>query len=55
MFLFSYMMDKLLYPLFISRLYTTQQEFLLWFLLITFCSLTLSYVAARIYRLLIKI
>lgn len=50
MFLFSYMMDKLIYPVFIERFYTTQSEFLLWFVPITVCSLVASYVSARAYR-----
>lgn len=54
MFLFSYMMDKLLYPQFISRFYTTQSEFLFWFMPITICSLVASYGAAKVYKLIMN-
>lgn len=55
MYLFSFMMDKLLYPQFISRFYTAQSEFLIWFVPITVCSLVASYVASFIYKKIVRI
>lgn len=50
MYLYSYMLDKIIYPVFINKLYLTQSQFLLWFILITAIVLISSYILARITR-----
>ena len=49
-FLFSYMFDKLLYPLFIGRFYATQARFIVWFIPITASVFILSLISAYLYK-----
>ena len=49
-FLFSYMFDKLLYPLFIGKFYVTQARFIVWFIPITVSVFILSLLSAYIYK-----
>lgn len=54
MYLFSFVIDKTLYPVIIGCFYTTQSEFLFWFVPITCCLLILDYVCAKVLRQIIN-
>ena len=55
MFLFSYMFDRLVYPFFMERFYTTQSEFIIWFVPIVLTVFTFSLIAAWLYKLFSKV
>lgn len=54
-FLFSYLFDRLLYPLVIERYYADQSSFLIWFAPMVLIVLCLSWLAAQIKNLIFRV
>ena len=50
MYLFSYMCDRLIYPVVMNRFYTDQSSFTVWFLPITLTVVVMSYILSTLYR-----
>lgn len=55
MYLFSFVTDKMLYPIFIEHFYTMQSEFLIWFTPITCCLLAMDFVCAIVLQKIINL
>ena len=55
MFLFSYMIDKLVYPFFMGRFYHTQSDFIVWFVPIVLTVFTSSLIASYLYNTLSRL
>ena len=49
-FLFSYLFDKLLYPVFLDKFYISQSQFIVWFIPITATVFSLSLMASYLYK-----
>ena len=54
-FLWSYLYDRLIYPLFISRFYSTQSDFIVWFVPIVIIVFLLSLISAYLYKTVFKL
>lgn len=54
-FLWSYLYDGLIYPLVISRFYSTQSDFIVWFVPIVIIVFLLSLISAYLYKTVFKL
>lgn len=55
MYLISFVTDKMLYPIVMEHFYTTQAEFLIWFVPITVCLLIVDFLCAHVLQKMINL